>query len=405
MIVKKFNLFATIIICFACFGISVFAASPKSKTNLANKNTYYILESGIVDHADPSIVNSIAWYFKTYGVGKTYILNSTGINYNVNSTILVPSNAVFKGNDAKGNYTIQALSGLDLKTMVSAKDSSTLQYLTLDGNRKAANILNISNKKNVTIKNCSIQNSKNDFTAINSTYSIIINAQNTTDCIIEKCILKNAGSNPKLNPLEQKSTGYAVLMRKAINAKVLNNDISSTLTCGVDFTGGSSISIIGNRIADTGLNRQSIGPVADAITAYHNWNTAAAENFIISNNIITGANNHGIHVSGDGISIENNTISNYTLSGIMVDDWRSKVKQGGANDNEFSQYVIIRNNKIVGNPKSWITVTGNSNRKVYVDRVNKELKLDYCVNQDSTGNLLNVTDENYHLPTIFSIHQ
>jgi hypothetical protein len=386
------------------FTFTALATSPISKTKILDKNTYYIAESGIVDHANPSIENSIAWYFKTYGAGKNYILNSSGAAYNVNSTVIVPANAVFKGNNAKGNYTLLASTGLDLKAMVSVKDSATLQFMTLDGNRKAGAILNVSNKKNVTVKNCSILNSKNDFTALNSTYSILINAQNTTDCIIEKCILKNAGANPKLNPLEQKSTGYAILMRKAINAKVLNNDISSTLTCGVDFTGGSLISIIGNRIADTGLNRQSIGPVADAITAYHNWNSTSPENFTISNNVITGANNHAIHVSGDGISIENNTISDYTLSGIMVDDWRSKANQGGANDNEFSQHVIIKNNKIVGDPKSWKFAPGNSNRKVYVDRVNQEMKLDYSVNQDSTGNLLNVTDENYHLPIKFGIH-
>jgi parallel beta-helix repeat protein len=379
---------------------SAFVAFSSNKAEVVAQSIYYISENGIADHSNASTANSIAWYFKTYGSGNTYVLNTTDTAYTISSTITVPGNAVLMGKDSIGHYTILASSDLDLKTMMTVGNGSTLQYLTIDGNREASAVLSISGRDNDTLKNCIIQNSKNDFTSANYTYTLLVNAQSTTNLVIENCTLNNAGANPKLNASTQLSKGYAIVMWNAVNAKIRNNVISSTLTCGIDFTGASTVSIIGNKISDTGLNYYSTGPIADALTAYHNWNSTASENFTIYNNVITGANNHGIHVSGDGIDIENNTIMDYYLSGIMVDDWRSKTNGGGLHDNEYSQNVTIKNNRIVGDPKSWITVPGNSNRKVYVDRVNIDYTLDYQVNYDSTGTKLPVTTANYHFPAL-----
>jgi parallel beta-helix repeat protein len=411
LIIKKKYLIEILIIC-----VEVLSLSGCTKNNdgpisgepipvTTDKNTYSIAQGGITDHSNPATPNSIAWYFKTYGAEKTYLLATSGVNYQVNSTITVPGNSALRGKDAEGIFTILAAAGVDKKTMVSLSSGCTLQNLVIDGNREAGNVVATGSGVGIQIKNCTIQNSKNDYLDMDgNAYTLLVNANNSTNLLIESCVLKNAGTNPKINPMTNLSGGYAILMWSAKNAVVKNCDISYTSTCGINHTGSSTVTITGNRIANTGLNRQSAGPLADAITAYHNWNNTAPENFILSNNRITGSNNHAIHVSGNGITIENNTIGDYELSGIMVDDWRSIANGGGANDNEFSQNVTIKNNKIVDDPKSWVWQPGNSNRKVYVDRVNKNLILDYSVNLDATGVLLPGSTANYHFPTLFGIH-
>lgn len=404
---NRIKLIASIlIIILACFGISLFAASPKSKTIITDNNTYFIPESGIADHSNPSIKNSIAWYFKTYGAGKTYLLNSSGVNYNINSTITVPANSVFKGNNASETYSIKASTSLDKKNMIILGNGCTLQYLNIDGNREAGTVVSAANTTGTTILNCSIRNSKNDYVASDGkAYTLLINSNSTTNFTIDGCVLENAGTNPKLNSATNQSGGYAILMWSAINTRVTNCDISHTSTCGINFTGSSMVSIIGNNITKTGLNRESGGPLGDALTAYHNWNNNTDENFTIKDNTISFAGNHGIHVSGKVIDIQNNTISNQQLSAIMVDDWRSKVNGGGANDNEFSENVIIKDNKC-GDPLSWVWQPGNSNRKIYVDRVNNGtgITLDYRTNKDLAGIALPINSTNYHFPKIFGTH-
>jgi parallel beta-helix repeat protein len=410
LIIKKKYLIKILII---CVGVLFVTGCTKSESSISNdatsliseKDTYSIVQGGITDHSNPATPNSISWYFKTYGAEKTYLLATSGVNYQVNSTITVPANSALRGKDAEGIFTIMATAGVDKKTMVALSSGCTLQSLVIDGNREAGNVVATGSGVGIQIKNCTIQNSKNDYLVTDgNAYTLLVNANNSTNLLIESCVLKNAGTNPKINPAANLSGGYAILMWSATNVVVKNCDISYTSTCGINHTGSSTVTITGNRIANTGLNRQSTGPLADAITAYHNWNNSAPENFTISNNNITGSNNHAIHVSGNGITIENNIISDYQLSGIMVDDWRSLTNGGGANDNEFSQNVIIKNNKIVDDPKSWVWQPGNSNRKVYVDRVNKNLILDYSVNQDATGVLLPGSMANYHFPALFGVH-
>jgi len=175
-----------------------------------------------------------------------------------------------------------------------------------------------------------------------------------------------------------------------------NNDIAQTLTGGIDITGSTSVQILDSYIADTGLNREYDGPISDGITGYHNL-VDAAENYVIQGNRIVNAQNHGIHVSGRWIDIQDNIVSNQQLSGIMVDDWRSP--------NEFSENVIISNN-LCGDPLSWVWAPGNSNRKIFVDRVNTNSGyiLEYAVNEDLSGAPLPVTTSHYKFPSFYGSH-
>lgn len=377
----------------------------KGEKFIDNDSTYYISQGGIIDHADPNTKYSIAWYFKTYGRGKTYILVSSDAKYSVNEALNIPVNSTLRGYKQSGISCISATDSLDSKTMISVGDSSCIKYLTLDGNREASTVVSAIGK-NITIRKCTVMNSKNDFNAdpSSSPYTILVNATNSKNLLIDSCQLKRAGADPKVNAMTQLSKGYAIIAWRTSNSVIQNNTISSTLTCGIDITGSSEVLIQKNKISDTGLNYFSTGPVADGITGYHNW-ISSNEDFTITDNVITGANNHGIHVSGCGLTIENNKISDYYLSGIMVDDWRSITNGGSGKSNEFSQNVVIKDNWIYGDPKSWVTVPGNSNRKIYVDRVNDGMLLDFTQNLDSLGKILPYTTANYHIPTLFGQHQ
>lgn len=366
---------------------------------ITDKNSYYIIEGGIEDHSNPAIVHSIAWYFATYGEGKKYILATSGANYKINNTITIPSNCVLKGNDSVRDYTILASTGIDKRTMVIVGSGCKVQWLTIDGNREPSAVVSVSGTKGTIFKNCTIQNSKNDFIAADGdVYTILVNGSSSINLVIDSCQLNNAGANPKVNSTNNISKGYGVLLWGAVNATIQNCSINFTTTCGIDITGAMKATISGNTIMQTGLNRNLAGAIADGITGYHNWKTSD-EDFYLYGNTINYAGNHGIHVSGRNINIQNNTISNQQLSAIMVDDWRTT-----APGNEYSENVTIKNNKCT-DPLSWVWQPGNSNRKIYIDRVNSGLTLDYNVNQDITGTLLSVTATNYHFPILIGTHQ
>ena len=366
---------------------------------------YYIAQGGISDHSNASTPYSIAWYFATYGAGNTYILNTPNTYYALNSKLTVPANSIFKGNSTTASeWKLAAGSGLNAGTMLAMKDSSTIQSLCLNATRNASIIVNANSTKNVTIANCTLFETKNNFTTGTSIYTSLIMCSSSDGITIQDCLLRRAGSEPILSTVDVK--GYGILAWSIKNATIIRNNIAYTATCGIDITGSSTVFIDTNVISYTGQNRPSltsgttVGPIADAITAYHNWNSLD-ENLTITNNTISYAGNHGIHVSGKVLNIQNNTISNQQLSGIMVDDWRTT-----SPGNEYSENVIIKNNKC-GDPLSWVWQPGNSNRKIFVDRVNNGtgITLDYTSNKNLSGVTLVVNSTNYHLPTLFGAHQ
>lgn len=362
--------------------------------------TYGIPQGSISDHANATTVGSIAWYFSTYGAGNIYILTSSGATYNLNNTITLPTNSVMGAYGTSSMVTLLGTSGMNKKTLLTVGNGSRLQYMTIDGNRYTNTVVNASNSTGTEIKYCTIKNTKNNYVAADgSVYNLLINANNSVDINIHDCSLQNAGANPKLNPTENISKGYGILLWNSVNSIIKNNTIAYTTTCGIDITGSAGVDVIGNSITQTALNRDPstgtcVGPIADGITGYHNWKSNS-EDFYIYNNTISYAGNHGIHVSGRIINIQNNTISSQQLSGIMVDDWRDTI--------EYSEDVIVRNNKC-SNPLSWVWQPGNSNRKIFINHVNNTMTLDYIVNQDSAGNTLVVNSSNYNLPTVFGAH-
>jgi Right handed beta helix region len=355
--------------------------------------TYNIAQGGIADHANATTAHSIAWYFKTYGTGNTYVLTSSGTSYNLNKGISVPANCIFQGSNALGTYTLIASNGLAGGNMVTLGSGCTLQYMTIDGNRYPNTVVAMGSTTGVCLSNCVVQNSNNNYTG--GGYSICIEANSTTNPIISQCSLLNAGCNPKLNGITNQSGGYGVIMWDSTNALIKDCIISNTLTCGMGLGGSRYVNIISNRLYNTGLNRlvptngYTDGPIADGITAYHNW-APWAENFFIYGNTINGTGNHGIHVSGSQINIQNNTILNQQLCAVQVDDWRTPL--------EYSDNVIIRSNKC-GDPLSWVWQPGNSNRKIALNHYNNQLPFDCQTNYDTNGILLTIASANYNIGT------
>ncbi len=292
--------FATLAICL----LSSFASALGA--------TYNIAQAGISDHANAAASHSIAWHFQTYGAGNSYVLTSSGTNYNLNKTITVPANSTFQGSNAAGIYTLMASSGLDGSSMVVLGSGSTLQYMTIDGNRYPSMLVNAVGTTGTSVRNCLIQNSKNNF--VGSGYTACVWPTSSTNFILDTCTLLNAGCNPKLNDTNNQAQGLGILMWTATNALIQHCVISNTLTCGIGMGGSTGISIISNALAQTGLNRNALtgvqaGPIADGISAYHNW-VPWRQNFYIYGNTINGTGNHGIHVSGSQINIQNNAILN-----------------------------------------------------------------------------------------------
>lgn len=286
--------------------------------------------------------------------------------------------------------------------MIDLSNGSQMINMHIDGAKYSGCLVRVISKNDVTIDSCTISDSKNNYTSGNP-YTMLIYCISSSNVIVQNCTLRRAGW-PKENPTLWNGLGYLILSRSCSNMTFQNNDLAYSLTGGIDMTGSSSVKILYNTISYTGLNRAYSGSISDGITAYHNWNTKD-ENFTIKGNIISYAGNHGMHVSGKGIDIQMNTISDQQLSGIMVDDWRSIANGGGANDNEYSEKVTIKNNKC-SDPLSWEWQPGNSNRKIYVDRVNNGsgMTLDYTVNKDISGTSLLVNSTNYHLPTLYGAH-
>lgn len=357
-------------------------------------SVFYIPHNGIADHGDASSANSIAWYFQTYGAGNTYVLTTSNTYYNIGSTLTVPDNAILRGN-SNWLVKIAALDSVDNMTLVDLGGGSQLYNLYINGARRPNCLVRISGKNSVTVDRCTMFDSKNDYTSGNP-YTMLVFCIDSSDVTVRNCLLRRAGCNPKVNPHSWEGLGYGILSRNCRNMVFQNNDIAQTLTGGIDITGSASVQVLGNYIGDTGLNREYDGPISDGITGYHNL-IGADENFTIMSNSIVNAQNHGIHVSGRWINIQDNIVSNQQLSGIMVDDWRSP--------NEYSENVIVSNN-LCGDPLSWVWAPGNSNRKIFVDRVNANsgCVLEYEVNKDLNGVPLPVTPDNYRFPSSFGSH-
>ena len=275
---------------------------------------YTIPVGGISDHSDPNVAGSIAWYFNTYGADQEYRLSSSA-TYPIEDSLTLPEGATLTkipGSSAR----IQAGSGCAEEVMLNMNSGSTVKgwsasdRFELDGNRQAKHIIQSLHATHIAMRYCTLHKTKNNYANGEDPRLHLIVVKYSTDVLIKGNLLRRAGCEPKENGEAWAGQGAAIYAPQNTNLQCLENDISYTLTAGIDFTGTLQVNCIGNGIHNTGMNKLYGGPSSDGITAYHNNVGCVDLEWNITDNLIRNYYHHGIHVSGRGINIERNCITN-----------------------------------------------------------------------------------------------
>lgn len=282
------------------------APALSSKTEIGtklkvNSGVVYNIPVGttIVDHSDPTAVGSIAWYFATYGAGNTYNLSSTA-TYNVYNTLVIPANSTL-GEATGVNAMIAAgaawVVDADPFMVIMNNDGTTIRDINLNGQFRAKQIIS-GNGHDVSLLGITAQKSQK----IHDGHLIVFStAQNVT---ITNCLLRRAGCDTESGFAREASLIYT---RKCDTVTIKNNDMAIAASAGINYTGSTNVTIAGNEISDTGRSDTPLY-IADGITSYHSQLGYLYQNVWITDNKIWNCRNHGIHVSGRDIHIENNKI-------------------------------------------------------------------------------------------------
>lgn len=281
--------------------------------------TYNISKGSISDHGNPNTTNSIAWYFKTKGSNHTYNLTTSG-TYTIKTGLTVPSGATLKDSTSS---TLKAASNLSDKTMIRMSNNSRLYKLNIDGGFHPRTIIWASGKSNVKIDECTVKNTKNNYSSSLNRSVRLIDLGSSSSSRVHRCSLYNAGY-PKQNSWS--GTGYGVYARNASNIQVqYNSRISHVLSAGVDITNVINSTVRNNTIYETGKNYSAgSGSAADSITGYHHSISDSTKlNMDVLDNYLYDADNHGVHVSGRDLVLDDNTVQDQRQRGLAVWDWRT----------------------------------------------------------------------------------
>ncbi|HBG28043.1 MAG: hypothetical protein A2Y10_17605 [Planctomycetes bacterium GWF2_41_51] len=298
---------------------------------------YYIPHNGIANHAAPGIVGSIAWYFANYGnPGNRFFLTSSA-DYNINSTLTVPSQTRFDSTVGSTAF-VKATSVLDDGVMIIMSDNSSIYNMNIHANRYARHCIVANGKTNVTIDSVVAQKTKNNYTSGDPTPHVIY-CKDATKVTIRNCTLRRAGSDPKLNPRDWNGTADLICASNNYDLLILENNLAYALTAGVQMGQTRKAGVNNNIIQHTGLNNlySTAFHSSDGITAYHNMSHPEGGGpYMISGNEICYYNNNGIHVSGHNITIKENDIYSGAHRAIYLGDIKDNP--------ECSHELLIYNN-------------------------------------------------------------
>lgn len=330
----------------------------------AAAGVHFIQHGGIADHADASVPGSIANYFYEHGDNNTYVLNSDAIYY-LDKKIVLPANSVLIGNfyidispSIRANPATWHTPGDGLGTqstiyqdaMIEMRSGSTIAFLTLHGMRAVHMIVKAKNVENITIEYTTISGVMTDYIAtptVNPNLSLIVVSESNW-VHINHNLLRYAGYDPhhggKVNGHSWGGSGSLIHATRNTNLVIHDNDLAYALSAGVAFKGTIGASIQRNIIQDTGLNSQYTDgsgvpfPCGDGLTAYAN-DKGVDLNYYLNGNVIRDFFNHGIHVSGKDILIQENTIYGGFYNGIRISDTLGR---------DCSQDLVIRWNSVDG---------------------------------------------------------
>ena len=302
--------------------ISAKGATNQLKAQLLT-SSYSIPAGSIVDHSDATIPGSIAWYLATYGGGtatspNTFWLTSNAL-YTCQKTITLPAYARISEGAGVTDAVIQCdpvnwQSAAGYNKLVTMNKGSILLHVELRLNWKGAIGAFASSADSIQIIDVTIQNSAK----IDGSYLIYVSECN--NILIDNCLLRRAGCD--VNETNFARHGYLIHMIRGNNNTISNNDMAVCGSSGIGFVQSTNVHIDNNFIHDTG--RALIADyISDGITSYHGGDGTLNRCVFITNNTIDQSRNHAIHVSGYGMSITGNTITNSTQSNIYVGDQRT----------------------------------------------------------------------------------
>ncbi len=261
-----------------------------------------------------------------------------------------------EGATLKGSLSNQ-LSADTEADFIRMNSGARIETVKVNGQFKADKIITINGQSDVWVVDCVIDNTdhiRGELTGKSQgSHAILIS--NSQFVHILGNTIRNAGWNPNGNPQASgtKFTAAAVYAWNSKNIEISGNTIRRTLTAGIDFTGSMGVRIIDNDIRDNGLGWVAgINGIADGITAYHNTSASHAGivDAVIEDNYIKDYRHWGIHVSGRGLTIKDNTVITNPDAGTV---------SGVDTDRQLSPLVIGDQRNPNPDCSVLVTITGN----------------------------------------------
>lgn len=301
---------------------------------------YDVRHGGIADHGDPDVTGSLAWRLKYVSAGQTVRLvdNAT---YSTESTIAVPQGVTLEGG---AGATLQSGMGLRGAVLMRLAGATTLENLVIDGARRSNHLIEANRVNDVRITGCTVKNTRNDWPSGSDPRCHGILLIEVDNAVVEQNTIENMGY-PKVNPRAWPGICAGIHAERNTDLTVHNNTVRNVLTGGIDFTGSTNVHITDNTISRTGRNIEYWQtdydlPVADGITAYSNGNGFTYQAIYVERNSISDSGNHGIHLSGRDLHVNDNTIDTVYAHGILIDDHRPPADCAS---NVFIERNTIRN--------------------------------------------------------------
>ena len=234
--------------------------------------------------------------------------------------------------------------------MIEMKSGSKIAFVTLHGMRAVHMIVKAHNVEHITIEYTTISGVMNDYISsptVDPNLSLI-EVHDSNWIHINHNLLRYAGYDPhhggKVNGNSWGGSGSLIHAVRNTNLVIHDNDLAYALCAGVAFKGTVGASVQRNIIQHTGLNKlYSDGSgvsfhSGDGLTAYSNAKNIDL-NYYLNDNLIRSYLNHGIHVSGKDILIQENRIYGGLYNGIRVSDSFGM---------DCSENVVIRWNEVDG---------------------------------------------------------
>ncbi len=215
-----------------------------------------------------------------------------------------------------GDSSDVSFSGLFLRGNKATQTSSSSGSSAIKWTSGAARVL---------VKNCDIR----DFTRH------LIEMDGVSDAVVSQNYL--SGTYHGAGVLCSRTTA-------STNVTVINNTVKNTQLGNIQaFVGMTSWKVIGNYCCATGVGSGSTadGEIADNITSYN----AACVDLLILGNTCEASGNNGIHVGGDRVSLDGNTVIDPLYIGIAVWKTPNSLPTMAANVRVTNNYVkgTVRN--------------------------------------------------------------